>query len=66
MKLPKIRKGYLKMLEIYSINNGTAYMIRLTGPKFTWTENIYNIAVEAQGKMFSSEKEAQEWINERL
>lgn len=54
------------MLTIYSINNGTAYMIRLTGPRFTWTSKIYNIAKEAQEKVFSSEEQAQEWIDERL
>jgi len=54
------------MLKIYTINNGTAYMIRLTGPKFTWTSKIYNIATEAQGKTFSSKEQAQAWIDERL
>ena len=54
------------MLTIYTINNGTAYMIRLTGPKFTWTSELYSIAVEAQGTTFSSEEQAQAWIDERL
>ena len=54
------------MLKIYAINDGTAYMICLTGPRFTWTSKIYSIAVEAQGKTFPSEEQAQAWINERL
>lgn len=52
------------MLKIYTINNGTAYMIRLIGR--TWTAKEYNIAISAQGKTFSTKKEAEKWINERL
>lgn len=54
------------MLTIYAINNGTKYMIRLTGPEFTWTPKIYSIAIEAQRKTFSSREQAQAWIDERL
>ena len=54
------------MLKIYAINNNTAFAIRLTGPRFTWTTAIYNIATEAQGKTFKTEEEAQRWIDERL
>ena len=54
------------MLTIYTINDGTAYMIRLTGPRFTWTTKIYNTAMEARNLVFSSEEEAQAWIDERI
>ena len=54
------------MLTIYTINNGTAYAIRLTGPKFTWTTKIYNIATEAQHKTFKTEQEAQKWIDSQM
>ena len=54
------------MLKIYAINEGTAYMIRLSGLRFTWTSKLYNIAVEAQGKTFPTEEQAQAWIDERL
>lgn len=54
------------MLTIYTVNDGTKYMIRLAGPKFTWTSKLYSIAVEAQRKTFSSREQAQAWIDERL
>lgn len=54
------------MLKIYAINNGTAYMIRLAGPRSSWTNKLYGIAVQAQGKVFPTEAEAQAWVNERL
>lgn len=54
------------MLTVYSLNNGTRFAIRLTGPRFTWTVKIYNIATKAQSLTFKTEKEAQEWIDSQM
>lgn len=54
------------MLTIYTINNGSRFAIKLTGPKFTWTPKIYNIAIAAQNLTFSTESEAQEWIDSQM
>lgn len=54
------------MLTIYTINNGTRFAIKLTGPKFTWTTKIYNIATKAQQLTFTTEEEAQKWIDSQM
>lgn len=51
------------MLKIYTINDGTAYAIRLTGPKWTWTAETVRIAQKAINKTFKTETEAENWID---
>lgn len=56
------------MITYYSYNNGTAWAIRISGPKCTWTTENYNCVAEASrvGNNWRSREEAEAWVEAYL